>query len=209
MSISEPSQEHQEDDVNTKPHKWWQWVLLYPALFVSVFAAVPTYVETFRSAKIGVQYGESKNAIKQADLWRKNLSCASAPLDPLVTPNNTKVDATICKSGDVLVKIFTPEGDEYYQWVGIDRVITKTAFNVGFIKSAYAGNSDKETILLASTASTASTASNARVLCQKYLDSSRILRRVSVPGQGCFDEIINTYTGRVESKRAAPCNSLC
>lgn len=200
MSTEERTSASPEAVTQKNHHKWWQWVLLYPTLFISVFAAIPTYIETIRSLKIGVEYGESKQAKQQADFWKRNLSCTAAPLDPLVTPNNTKVDATICKTGDVLVKIFTPDGNEYYRWVGIENIVNNVAFNIGLINSAYAEGFDFEAGLIAS---------NPDIYCQKYVDSARLLRRVSVPGQGCFDEIINVYTGRVESKRAAPCNSQC
>lgn len=192
-------QDNEEKKMDTKPIKWWQWVLLYPTLFVSIFAAIPTYIEAYSSMMIGVQFGDSKSAKTQYDMWKKNLSCTSTPSDPLITANNTKVDATICKTGDVLVKIFTAEGNEYYRWVDIDSVMQETAYNIGFIGSAYAGEIYKEPILLAS---------NKGVICQKFLDSKHLLRRVST-SQGCFDEIVNTYTGRVESKKPAACNSQC
>ncbi len=200
MSKQDKSQEVQNSDATVIPRKWWQWFLLYPALLISVFASIPTYIEAFQSAKIGVDFGESTNAQKQADLWKKNLSCLDAPLDPLTTPNNTKVDATICKTGDVLVKIFTVSKGEFYQWVGVDDVVAETSFNTGLISSAYAEDYSGSRINLDS---------DGGVLCQKYQDSGRLLRRVSVPGKGCFDEIVNTYTGRVESKRPASCNSQC
>lgn len=199
MSTPDDTQQGQNSDSTPKPNKWWQWILLYPALFISIFASIPTYIEVFRSAKIGVEFGESKNALKQADLWKRNLSCLDAPFDPLTTPNNTKVDATICKSGDVLVKIFTADRGEYYQWVGVDSVVSKASLDFDLISNAYAESYLVNSVFLASNS----------VLCQKYLDSGRLLRRVSVPGQGCFDEIVNTYTGQVESKTPAPCDTQC
>ncbi len=181
-----------------EPKRWWQWVLLYPALLVSVVAAVPTYIEAFRSAKIGVQYGESGNALKQADLWQRNLSCTSAPLDPLVTPNNTKVDATICKTGDVLVKVFTPGGDEFYRWVGVDSVVNSaTAYQWNHLGQAYAAGLP---LLIAKADG---------VKCQKLLGIGKLLRRVEVSGKGCFDEVVNVFTGKVLSKKSVKCSTKC
>lgn len=41
------------------------------------------------------------------------------------------------------------------------------------------------------------------ILCQRRLNGT-LLRRVQEPG-GCFDEIVDIQTGRVLSRRAAPC----
>lgn len=43
------------------------------------------------------------------------------------------------------------------------------------------------------------------VLCQKWLNQSFILRRVSYQGRGCFDETINTYSGQIVKSVPAPC----
>lgn len=200
MPTSKLFKKNHTDNMSARPHKWWQWVLLYPTLFISLFASIPTFYEAYYAVKVGVSFGESKKAIEQKDFWNKNLSCKIAPLESVITPNNTKVDVTICETGDVLIKVFKPEGENAYEWVGVDSVGTKMAFNAGLIKTAYADVIRSEKILLAS---------NGTVLCQKSLGSGKILRRISVPGQGCFDEIINAYTGLVESKRPAPCDSQC
>lgn len=180
------------------PRKWWQWFLVYPVLASSLIAAIPTYLETIRAKNYDVAFGQSKIAEEQDDLWRTNLECTSAPLDLFVNANNVKVDATICKSGDVLVKVFSPDGKTSYKWVAVNNVI-KEEVNAGLISAAYASSTPQPILV----------ALNGDVICQRYLEPGRVLRRTSVNGRGCFDEIVNTYTGRVESTSPAPCSTEC
>ena len=188
-----------EKDNTIQPQQWWQWFLLYPVLITSLIAAIPTYVEAFKSAKYDVPYGQASNAKEQDDLWKTNLTCASAPLDPLLTAHNIEVDATICKSGDVLVKIFSPDGKRFYKWVAVNKVIREQSGIGWVINDAYA-SSEQTNIFLAL---------NGTIICQKYLGPGRVLRRVSVSGQGCFDEVVNTYTGVVESTTPVSCDPQC
>ena len=187
------------ETTSSQPNKWWQWVLVYPALAMSLLAAIPTIVETFNSMKYQVPWGQSSVAKEQDDLWRINLSCTSVPLDPLLTAHNIEVDATICQSGDVLVRIFPPSGKKFYKWVALNKVINEQSSMNWFSKNAYA-SSGQEPILLAL---------NGTIICQKYLSPGRVLRRISVQGQGCFDEVVNTYTGVVESTTPASCDAGC
>ena len=96
--------------------------MIYPALVTSLIAAIPTYVEAFKSTEYGVKFGQSSNAKEQDELWRTNLSCIAAPIDPFVTMNNIKVDATICKSGDVFIRIFPPTVKPSFKWVAVNAV---------------------------------------------------------------------------------------
>lgn len=192
-----------DQNTTAQPKKWWQWFLIYPVLVTSLIAAIPTYVEAFKSTEYGVKFGQSSNAKEQDNLWKINLSCTAAPLDPLVTIHNIKVDATICKSGDVFVRIFSPTGEPFYKWVAVNAVINEkvTVGLGGIISGAYAStNQDPKPMLVAL---------NSTVICQKYLGPGKVLRRVSISGRGCFDEIINTYTGAVQSRIPTACNPQC
>jgi hypothetical protein len=105
----------------------------------------------------------------------------------------------VLPSGDVLVKIFSPDGERFYKWVAVNKVIKEQSVMGWIINDAYA-SSDKAKVLLAL---------NGTIICQKYLGPGRVLRRVSVAGQGCFDEVVNTYTGSVESTAPVSCNPQC
>ncbi|MDO9107220.1 MAG: hypothetical protein Q7U57_19935 [Methylovulum sp.] len=97
------------------------------------------------------------------------------------------------------MKIFPPDGKKFYKWVAVNNVINEQA-GIGWLINDAHASSEQEHILLAL---------NGTIICQKYLEPGRVLRRVSVPGQGCFDEIVNTYTGAVESTTPVSCNPQC
>jgi len=188
------------DSKSSQPQKWWQWVLLYPALITTAIAAIPTFLELGRSASVKVPYGQSLAAIQQNDLWAKNLSCSTAPFDGLVNEFNIAVDAIICKSGDVLVRFKNPRGKTSYKWVPVESFEAQ-ASSFFPVRSANAF----EPILLG-----ASAAPQEAVLCQVLLPDGYVLRRVSDPRtKQCFDEKIRTYTGEVVERRPAPCDRNC
>jgi hypothetical protein len=187
------------EDKNKSPQKWWQWVLVYPALATTLIAAIPTYKEFFNSTELNVPYGDSKKAVLQHDMWKKNATCTLAPYEWFKTESNVHVDATICKSGDVLVRVKNPANKGFYDWVPVDRFI-ETQASLSLLGSAFASELTNRTILAKGSET---------VLCQRWIDKARLLRRISTPNNGCYDEIVNTYSGYVESKRSAPCNSSC
>lgn len=183
---------------STAPSKWWQWFLIYPTLATTIIASIPTFVELRSSAKLGVDYGKSQEAIEQRDAWSRNLSCGQAPYDWYVTPNNVKVDATICRSGDVLVRYELPMGKGSYKWVEVGGSSSETISSIiGETYFLSVAENNRENLF----------AQSATVICQRWIDNRRILRRISVPGRGCFDEIVDTYTGNVERQTSAPCTS--
>jgi hypothetical protein len=109
------------------PRRWWQWFLVYPAVAVALVSAIPTYIELFNSSKFDVPFGQSSLAKQQNDLWERNLTCSAAPLDPFVNEYNVEVDAIICKSGDVLVRVRTPNKKTFYRWVPVDAFPIRSA----------------------------------------------------------------------------------
>lgn len=180
------------------PSTWWQWLLVYPALAIALLTSLPTLMEAWRSWKYGVPFGQSATAQKQDDFWKKNLSCTEAPPQWYVNEYNVRVDATICKSGDVLVKIMDPEGNAGYSWVSVARVIQKSVA-ISPVSEAYA-EPPVFPLQLAQ--------SGTSVICQRVISPGRILRRIR-DSSGCYDEIINSYTGEVIQRYSAPCDSNC
>lgn len=192
------------------PQRWWQWILLYPAFAVALITAGPQWIDKGRALALGIKGGSASEAEKQALLWRKNLSCSAAPFAWFNNPSNIKVDATICDSGDILVRANTPENAQFFKWLPLDDVV-RTAGQGGLIPAAHAATlsarvtpareaAAKQIFQLAQ--------GQATVICQHMMDDRRLLRRVQTP-QGCFDEVIDTYNGSVVSRTPAPCNPQC
>jgi len=192
------------------PQRWWQWILLYPAFAVALITAGPQWIDKGRALALGIQGGSASEAEKQAMLWRKNLSCSAAPFAWFNNPSNIKVDATICDSGDILVRANTPENSQFFKWLPLEDVV-RTSGQAGLIPAAHAAT-------LRPRAAPAPAAAEPRVfrvaqgqamvICQRIIDGRRLLRRVQTP-QGCFDEIIDTYNGSMVSRSPAPCIPTC
>jgi len=179
----------------TKPSKWWQWMLLYPTLAISILTAAPQWTNMAKGFLQDVDAKDVAMLELNNSLWTKNVDCTKAPYEFFENPNNIKVDATICKSGDILVLYFLPDGQQFSIWVPVSEVTKKTA-SLGIIPSAHAeGN-----IQLAQ--------QSANVICQKFEDAKTLYRHVRV-GSVCFDERINTLTGQRISRTPAPCKNAC
>jgi hypothetical protein len=195
---------------DSQPHKWWQWLLLYPTLLSILLASIPTFIEIYKSINHEVPFGDVKRAEMSNKLWKNNVECTAAPIDYLTTQNNVKVDATICKSGDVFVRGLSPTNEGFFAWVSVEEVLAqqnefskasdtalmmpiRNSFADGFLSSNLEAN--QHTV----------------VLCQRWIDNVRILRRVQVQNTGCFDQVVNTYTNYIESSQPVPprCQDSC
>jgi hypothetical protein len=193
------------------PQRWWQWILLYPAFAVALITAGPQWIDKGRALALGVKGGSAAEAEKQAQLWRKNLSCSAAPFAWFNTPSTVKVDATICDSGDIFVRASAPDNSNYFKWVPLEDVLRSAGQSGGLIPAAHAAT------LSASLGRPGRPAPSsmfklaqgqANIICQKFIDDRHILRRVQTP-QGCFDEVIDTFNGSVVSRNPAPCTPQC
>ncbi len=185
------------------PKAWWQWFLLYPTLLVSVIGAIPTATELIRSMRAGVPFGQSSIALQQDDLWAKNMNCTSAPFDGLINDLNVQVDATICKSGDVLVRYKAPREKQAYRWVPVEKFEQRSA-QVFLISSAYAeslSDHDEDTLV-----------------CQWSPEPGWVYRKLKLLEKEsqidpikkkCVLEKIRTYTGEVVSRNQVGCEFPC
>jgi hypothetical protein len=200
LKLKSQPEEVDNGTVNTarKPHTWWQWLLLYPALIITLISSVPTYLELFWSFKLGVPYGQSDLAKQQNYLWGKNFSCTKAETNWVRTENNYDIDATICDSGDILVWVKGPRGEPRATWVPVDGLIDSSR-HAFFVSSAFADMRDTTSHI---------DQSGGTVICQRFIGQGRLLRRIQT-SNGCFDQVINTYTGQVIQQGPAPCNPNC
>lgn len=185
--------------------RWWQWLLLYPTFAVAVLGAVPTYWDKYQAQKLGVESGRSAWALRQTELWKRNMECSAAPFEWVQTADNTKVDATICHTtGDIFVRFLLAQGGQVLAFVSKDEL-------TGGGKAEGAKMALSDLLLPTAHAATPLSVSSGQpetVLCQRWIADGRLLRRVSTP-QGCFDLVVNTYKGVVESSTSAPCNPRC
>jgi len=181
---------------------WWQLFLVYPTLAVTLVTALPTYMEKLEAWNKGVEQQELTAAKERNRLITKNFECMQSPIDWVSTANSTRVDGTICyKTGDILVRINWGDDNEFMDIVSNDRI--RQAFEhertAGiFISEANAQEVPRPRL----------TASSEQVICQRWIADGRLLQRVQAT-QGCFDQVLNTYRGVVESRKPSACSKQC
>ncbi|MGQ0794203.1 MAG: hypothetical protein ACT4NX_09010 [Deltaproteobacteria bacterium] len=188
-----------ENQGKQKSMNWWQWLLIYPTLLVSIVGSVPTILEYYNSKKKGLDFGLSSIAERQNEMWEKNSSCSMAPYKWYKNNFNLSVDGTICKSGDIFIRVERPDNRTKYLWIPVDGFITKSTKSP-FVSNAYAATPDSGGIVLAQY--------GVEVLCQRHIGDGRLLRRIKTP-DGCFDEVVNTYSGEALSRTASSCDAAC
>lgn len=175
------------------PKKWWQWFLVYPALAI---ALVPPAVEFVGSRIHNVPYGKSADAEEQLALWAKNLRCVQAPFVGVVNEFNVQTDATVCKTGDVLVRFVGPKEKQAYRWVPVEQFKEPGSAAFGLLGNARAA------VLFAPGAG------QDIPVCQWSMPGGWIIRRVKKDGL-CFNEHIWAATGQVKRREQVDCNSPC
>jgi hypothetical protein len=189
------------------PRKWWQWFFIYPTLIVSLIGSFPTYFELFNSHLLGVPFGRSYDAKEQNRMWNDNFECAQKAAFALITTKQkVEIGTFVCESGDVLLHCKRPEWEKAQRrWVSWNEVAqssnSKSAnnFPIDLFGRAYAAEPD--TIVLAQMSAPS-------VICQRWVGNGLLLQRIATPA-GCFDQVINTYTGWVVSSMPAPCVPNC
>ncbi|MGE0668774.1 MAG: hypothetical protein AB7O49_19630 [Sphingomonadales bacterium] len=190
------------------PAKWWQWVIIYPTLAISILSAAPQWVDKGQALFNGVEDRGWEEAKQQQEAWRSNLTCSAAPFDWYSTAENLKVDATICNSGDIFVRVSTPSQGNFYRWVLLKSIVKdkETAALPSLIPKAFAGPA---TTGLTEGRYTVASAEAATVICQAFLPDGRTLKRHVSTAAGCFDEYVDTYTGQVTRREQVECRTSC
>jgi len=173
------------------PKKWWQWFLVYPAL---ALALVPPAVELVKSSRADVRYGKSADGEQQLALWTKNIRCLEAPFVGVTNEFNVQTDATVCQSGDVLIRFIGPRDMKAYRWVPVEQFSERSAASFSLMGSAMAAQS--------------SSSGQEMTICQWTRPDGWIVRRVKKDGS-CFNEHIWAASGQVKRREPVDCNSPC
>lgn len=184
--------------------KWWQWFLVFPVVLVTLITAIPEWIERVQAFQSDVRLEVFREKDRSQKLWERNYRCSAADPEWHANKDNVKVDATICESGDIMAVYVTTDNERHYGWIDhkyeISKVETTLASELisSLLASAHAAETS-ESMMLAQGA----------VLCQRWLPDGRGLKRRISTRNGCFDEFIDTYTGRVMRTVPAPCNGNC
>ena len=174
------------------------------ALCVTIFGAIPTAITAYNAWSFGVPFSEVPHRLQQYELWVKNLDC-KIEYKALATAQGTKVDVGACaKSGDIAIKISTPDGKSNYEWIAYNSLSKPGEKRTGSFIDLLIGAARAETTK-AGAFKVAEAAMD--VKCQT-LEGKRILRIVSEGGK-CFREIVSPLKGTVEKREEVPCETQC
>jgi hypothetical protein len=211
-----------------RPKTWWQWVLIYPALALSILTAAPQWVDRGIAAMNGI-YDERMSVVTERNrLFQRNSTCMAAPYNLYPEPTQgRKVDATLCPTGDIYVRVLIPDdaselavlldGQKYREssdFVSLDRFVTQAE---RFAALEAFGMAAQAATLPQSVAQGALDPGGhlmpvqdqfALVVCQRFVDERNLLRHLQVQGQ-CFDETVDTFTGVTVSRVPVPCRQSC
>jgi hypothetical protein len=189
------------------PQRWWQYVLLYPTFFAAIVSASPDWIEKYKSYRLGVV--SAAESEKQAALWQKNRECASLESGGYLSPSDVSVDATICKSGDILVRAVTKQNREIFKWLPLADVVPSATASIasGLIPPANAATITTGQASVRKTPLVPAYRIAQTVQCTR--SDGRYLHRVVQTPNGCFHEVIDTFTGALVSRNQVPCGSGC
>jgi hypothetical protein len=182
---------------STNATRWWQWMLLYPSLAVTIVTAVPTWIDHVQAMKIGVSSRDLAQAQEQRRLWETNLECAQVQeIQRIKTNHNAEVGARVCPTGDVLLQMKQPDAERpSFHWVSAKTIEQRQVSMVLRPGSAYAASRDMAVVQVSQS-----------VVSQRWLQPGLLKQRVR-QGPGCFDLVINTYTGRVVRQSPIACTA--
>ena len=51
------------------PKKWWQWILIYPTLLISLSANIPNAITAFKAYQNDMSINQVEHANEQHQLW--------------------------------------------------------------------------------------------------------------------------------------------
>jgi len=188
---------------------WWERALLYPTVLVALITAGPQWVSQYQNWRHEIPAPHPLTAEDLTRLWEKNLACTSAPFSWIANPSNIKVSTTVCSSGDVFVRATTPTNQEfqYVKWVPLDDVLqSPPAGGGGLIGAAHAATLGPAQVL--QPVGMAPPQVQPAVICQRFLSSRYLVKRLRTAAGGCIDQTIDIYRG-VASSKAAPCIPRC
>jgi hypothetical protein len=169
-------------------------VLIYPTLAITLISALPTWIDHYQSARLGVSRQNLGLAEEQNRLWQANFDCAKAQeIQGIKTTRNVEVGAQVCPTGDVLIRLKLPDSEQpKIRWVSA-RSLEQNAFfgpSAAYAAPAPFGGESQS------------------VVNQRWLRAGLLKQRVRQNSGGCLDITINTYKGSVVSQRPVACGAV-
>jgi hypothetical protein len=179
--------------------KVWQALLLYPAILTSIGGAIPTALNWIKAWRLEVNYSKVHQAEEQKRLWTRNLDCLEAkPVYSVEGPHGETFGATLCPSGDALLRYET-EGGITYTWIPYPTPAAKK--QTSLLGQAHA-QGEPPTPLLRSRIVWGAT----RCAFQREIV---VIRIYTLDGKSCLVEHVLMATGVVVSSVPVGCSLTC
>jgi hypothetical protein len=185
-------------DAQTPQRPWWQWVLIYPTLFITVIPAIFQFIQWATAFHYGLPIsGNTQGALDQLNSWKDNAQCVTNRginhVEP-ISPVDYKINLLPCPSGDILVTLIpirNPE-EQVNTWV-----ITRKFFgesHLGFLVTSAVAQGAMAQV---------ERPNAVRVIGIKQ-QGTTIIKRTQLSDGTCIDAIIDGLTGRQLSSKTAP-----
>jgi hypothetical protein len=192
--MNEPSAQ----DAQTSQRRWWQWILIYPTIFIMVIPALFQFIQWGTAFYWGLPIsGNTRGALDQLNSWKDNAKCVTNRdinhVEP-ISPVDYKINLLPCPSGDILVTLIPMRNSEEQvnTWV-----ITRKFFgesHQGFLVTSAVAQS---------TTAQVDRPNAVRVIGIKQ-QGTTIIKRTQLSDGTCIDTIINGLTGLQLSSKTAP-----
>lgn len=190
-------------------------LLLVPAIVVPLISAVPVWFDKGVAFWKDYTSGSARDAEQQIKLASRNITCLNAPYRYFQSAAKLSIDGTICKTGDVLVRVFDENREGAIYWVSADLLKQRIDYSKSKVEPVrpVAWSPGATPLLMPAVASGGWGArpnpylqlvQTVTVLCSRKVDDRHIRQRIRRP-DGCFDQVIDLANGAVVSIVAAPC----
>jgi hypothetical protein len=160
---------------------------VYPGLAIALLGAIPTAIQGIRALQLGIPFGEVPFATKSKNLFATNFDCLKKTGPAVKLKNNTEVQAVICDSGDIWIRVTTANNRTEIRWIRPTDI-------VGESSSARIGVNEA---LAASQLVFAPPDFSVEAQCVYRDASGHIIRLVKVETGRCQAQQVNPYTGSV------------
>lgn len=193
---------------DARPVKWWQWIVVYPALAMSLSGNVPALMRQVEAWLKDAPADRIAQLQTQLRLLKENLPCTQEAMNRSAKMRNSNVaiGTAVCERGDVAIVAQRADVGAYplpvivpFEQLLPVMEAKPTAWNLLLpIASAHAQAFAPPSSPLAT------------VICQRPPDAGgNFLRRIRKPGGQCADVVINVYSGKLVRETPAPCAPTC
>jgi hypothetical protein len=189
-------------DRGPTPVKWWQWVLVYPTLFISLAGNAPKLYELYVSYKFNVPLKQAARATERNEAFTNYGDCLpNLQFQSISGAEGASISVGVCQRGAlvVLIQPHDPHAPPIYRFVPWRGVANHSSL---LVREAAA---ETASFPLSSEIAQA----GPTIVCRKQLDAGRLLIRLRYPDGQCVDQIVNTYTGVVISTVSVGCDPQC